>query len=110
VTEADVPLIGKRSYVPDHKVYFADFTDEDEAYFVAGTLNSTLIQEYIESHTIQIQVSNIFKHLSIPEYDPTDKDHRQLVKAAKDAHAAKSAKTRQVLLAEIDKIADRVLT
>lgn len=110
VTEADVPLIGKRPFVPDHKVYFADFTDEDEAYFVAGTLNSTLIQEYIESHTIQIQVSNIFKHLSIPKYDPTDKDHRKLVQATKDAHSAKSAKARQALLAEIDKIADRVLT
>lgn len=109
VTESDVPLIGKRPYVPDHKVYFADFVDEDEAHFVAGILNSTLIQEYIESHTIQIQVSNIFKHLSIPEYDSGNTDHRRLVRVTKDAHEAKSAKERQVLLREIDTIADGIL-
>ena len=63
-TEDDVPLIGKRPYVPDHKIYFADFQNESEAHFVCGVLNSTLIKEYVESHTIQIQVSNIFKHLS----------------------------------------------
>jgi SAM-dependent methyltransferase len=109
VTDAEVPLVGRRPFVPDHKVYFADFDDEDEAYFVAGTLNSSLIQEYVESHTIQIQVSNIFKHLSIPKYDANDADHGRLVELAKDAHAAATAADRQILLAEIDEVADRIL-
>ncbi|WP_191559170.1 Eco57I restriction-modification methylase domain-containing protein [Brevundimonas aurantiaca] len=109
VTHGEVPLIGLRPYVPDHKVYFADFENEDEAYFVAGTLNSTLIQEYVESHTIQIQVSNIFKHLSIPKYNAEDADHCLLVKKTKKAHAAETPQVRQALLAEIDEIADRVL-
>ncbi|WP_066687590.1 hypothetical protein [Caulobacter sp. CCH9-E1] len=110
VTEANVPLVGTRPYVPDHKVYFADFDDEDEAYFVAGALNSALVREYVESHTIQIQVSNIFKHLSIPKFDKSDKTHRLLAKAAKDAHAAKSEKTRQAFLQTVDELADDVLT
>ena len=110
VTEANVPLVGTRPYVPDHKVYFADFDDEDEAYFVAGALNSALVREYVESHTIQIQVSNIFKHLSIPKFDKSDKTHRLLAKAAKDAHAAKSEKTRQAFLQTVDALADDVLT
>jgi N-6 DNA Methylase len=109
VTEADVPLIGKRPYVPDHKVYFADFTDEDEAYFVAGILNSSLIQEYVQSHTIQIQVSNIFKHLSIPKYNIKNEKHRDIVNETKNAHGAKTKSLRVSLLKKIDVIADDVL-
>lgn len=109
-TEANVPLIGKRPYVPDHKIYFAEFTDEEVAYFVCGVLNSTLVREYIESHTIQIQVSNIFKHLSIPRFDPANKDHRSLAATTTRAHAAKSELARDKLLKELDELAERVLT
>lgn len=109
-TEADVPLIGKRPYVPDHKIYFAEFTNEDEAHFVCGVLSSTLVREYVESHTIQIQVSNIFKHLSIPRFDPKDKDHGALAAASIKAHAAKSDTARDKLLGNMDTLAERVLT
>lgn len=108
-TEADVPLVGPRPFVPDHKVYFSDFQDEMEAHFVCGVLNSTLVKEYVESHTIQIQVSNIFKHLSIPEFDRSTKDHVDLAKASKKAHAAKSQAARETLLSAMDVIADRIL-
>ncbi len=108
-TEANVPLIGARPYVPDHKVYFADFQNEDEAHFVCGLLNSTLVREYIESHTIQIQVSNIFKHLSIPCFDPSNRDHVNLARASKHAHGAKTVTAREKLLVSMDKIADAVL-
>jgi hypothetical protein len=67
-TEGKVPLIGKRPYVPDHKIYFSEFTDAETAYFVCALLNSSLVREYVQSHTIQIQVSNIFKHLKLPRY------------------------------------------
>lgn len=109
-TEANVPLIGNRPYVPDHKIYFAEFTDENEAYFVCGVLNSTLVREYVESHTIQIQVSNIFKHLSIPRLDPKNKDHRALAAASLKAHAAKSDTAREKLLQDVDMLAEKVLT
>ncbi|MBD8621191.1 N-6 DNA methylase [Sphingomonas sp. CFBP 13728] len=109
-TESDVPLIGSRPYVPDHKVYFAEFQNEAEAHFVCGTLNSTLVKEYVESHTIQIQVSNIFKHLSIPRFDPKDSDHVALSKASLKAHAAKTADARAKQLLALDKLAEIVLT
>lgn len=108
-TSSTVPLVGARPYVPDHKVYFADFDSEDTAYFVCGILNSTLVKEYVESHTIQIQVSNIFKHLSIPRYNPKDAEHKKLAALTKRAHAAKSQKARQDLLAEMDMSAEQIL-
>ena len=108
-TEDDVPLIGKRPYVPDHKIYFADFQNESEAHFVCGVLNSTLIKEYVESHTIQIQVSNIFKHLSIPRYNPKDQKHIALARASIKAHKAKTPAARAKLLAQLDILAHSIL-
>ena len=61
----NVPLVGARPYVPDHKVYFADFESKDMAHFVCGILNSSMVQEYVESHTIQIQVLSLI-HISEP--------------------------------------------
>lgn len=104
-----VPLVGPRPYVPDHKVYFADFQNEAEAHFVCGVLNSTLVKEYVESHTIQIQVSNIFKHMSIPRYDPNNSDHVALSKASLKAHSSKTSDARSKQLVILDKLAEIVL-
>lgn len=108
-TTSTVPLIGSRPFVPDHKVYFADFQSEDIAHFVCGVLNSTLVKEYVESHTIHIQVSNIFKHLRIPRFDAKNSGHLLLARASKEAHAATSEAKRAKLLKELGGIAERVL-
>ena len=108
-TKSNVPLIGDRPFVPDHKVYFADFLSAEAAHFVCGILNSTLVKEYVESHTIQIQVSNIFKHLSIPKFDPSSSAHKQLAATSKRAHASTSKKARQDALADLNIIAERIL-
>lgn len=106
---SSVPLIGDRPFVPDHKVYFADFTSKDMAHFVCGILNSKIVREYVESHTIQIQVSNIFKHLSIPQYDLNNLKHIKLVELSKKAHSAQTSEKRSKYLAEIDATAEEIL-
>jgi len=107
-TDAEVPLLGRRPYVPDHKVFFAEFSDPTTAFFVCGLLNSSLVREYIESHTIQIQVSNIFKHLSLPAYDSKNALHKTVAELCQKAHAASEA-TRSKLLAKMDEVAEKVL-
>ncbi len=92
------------------QVYFADFQNEGEAHFVCGVLNSSLVKEYVESHTIKIQVSNIFKHLSIPRFDAKDLGHVALSRASLKAHAAKSPDARSKRLLALDKLAEVVLT
>jgi len=110
VTSAEMPNGCNRVFVPDHKIYFADFTDEAKAHYVCALLNSSLVREYVQSHTIQIQVSNIFKHLSLPEFEPKDGNHKNLAKFCKDAHSAKTEVKRVELLAAMDKISERLLT
>jgi len=109
-TDSTVPgFAGTRPFVPDHKVYFSDFQDEDTAYFVCGLLNSSLVREYVQSHTIQIQVSNIFKHLSIPRFESANTDHKTLVELCKAAHQAADAAKRQKKIADMDDVAAMVL-
>ncbi|WP_223217990.1 Eco57I restriction-modification methylase domain-containing protein [Mesorhizobium jarvisii] len=110
VTKSAVPLMGDRPYVPDHKVYFADFEDESTAYFVCAMLNSSMVREYVESHTIQIQVSNIFKHLSIPHFKPANAQHKVIVDLCQKAHSAKTGKTKADLLAKLDVATEALLT
>ncbi len=52
VSYGAVPEYGKRVYIPDHKLYFADFNKPDPAYFLCGLLHSEIIKEMIESHNI----------------------------------------------------------
>ena len=104
-----MPVVGERVYIPDHKIYFADFASEDVAHYVCSLLNSSPVREYIQSHTIQIQVSNIFKHLSLPPFDPTDGDHRTAVTLSIDAHRAKRDQNRRDVLGEMDVVAGRIL-
>src|SRR5207253_4274006 len=63
----NVPVLGKRVVIPDHKIFFVDFDDPEPAYYLCGLLNCSTVRMFIQSHTISIQIGNIFKHMSLPE-------------------------------------------
>jgi len=83
---SDVPVVGSRPYVPDHKVYFAGFSKKEPAHFLCGILNTSMVREWIESHTVSIQMGNVFKHMSIPEYDAKNVAHATLSQLVEKAH------------------------
>ena len=70
VSTASVPSMGERVIVPDHKLFFVSFDDPEPAHFLCGILNTEKVKLFIESHVIKTQIGNIFKHLSVPRYDP----------------------------------------
>ena len=92
VTSSNVPLVGQRPYVPDHKVFFVDFDDGPPAYYLCGLLASSLVREFVESHNISIQVGNIFKHMKLPRFEPGKSQHIKLALLSKRAHGAGSPK------------------
>jgi hypothetical protein len=85
--------------VPDHKVYFADFQDEGEAYYVAGLLNSTDVNMFINGFTVKLQVGTIFRSLNVPKFDPMDPQHLKISSIAKQLHGHRDDK----LCAQLDK-------
>lgn len=99
---ANVPLAGVRPYVPDHKVYFAAFDDKITAHYLCGLLNASIIREWIEGHTVSIQVGDVFKHLNVPAYDPLNPAHGALAVLVEQAHAEHDDKLRSVILQAIE--------
>lgn len=107
---ADVPIVGSRPYVPDHKVYFASFDDRKTAFYLCGLLNSTTVQEWINSHNVSIQVANVFKHLNLPEYDFGNIQHQELVKLVESAHYEHNSESRKGIVGKVKATAERILT
>lgn len=110
VNNAHVPIVGKRPYIPDHKVYFASFETEEVAYYLCGLLNSPVVREWIQSHTVSIQVGDVFKHLSVPEYDSGNRTHIQLSSLVKQAHNEHDSARRHQMVPAIEELAERILS
>ncbi|WP_417811962.1 Eco57I restriction-modification methylase domain-containing protein [Thalassospira alkalitolerans] len=113
VAVAESATVPQRSgmfpYVPDHKVYFAEMEDKYQAHYLCGLLNCSLVREYVESHTIGIQRSNVFKHLKLPRYDKGNSDHIRLWALSLAAHQAKTVTHREELLEKMNKVSMRIL-
>jgi hypothetical protein len=88
VDSSAAAVSGRRPFVPDHKVFFADFASRPPALYLCGLLNSELVKEFVESHNISIQIGDIFKHMKLPEYDENNQTHIQLANAVEQAQAA----------------------
>lgn len=107
---ADVPLVGKRPYVPDHKIFFVAMDKKSEAHYLCGLLNSKTVAQYVESHNVSIQVGDIFKHMRLPQFDPTNGDHKTLASLSKKAHTQSDARKRETIVEGVRDLADRILT
>ncbi|MDR3432074.1 MAG: N-6 DNA methylase [Rouxiella aceris] len=107
---ADVPLVGTRPYVPDHKIYFSAFDDKETAYYLCGLLNSKTVREWIDAHNVSIQVADVFKHLDLPKFNNKDIEHTLLAEKVMSAHAEHDRDARQIILDEIKLLAEKLLT
>lgn len=104
-----VPVVGTRPYVPDHKVYFAGFDAKQPAYFLCGVLNTPMVREWLESHTVSIQMGDVFKHMNLPEYDAKNPAHVALSKLAEESHIEHDAARRAPLVTRVEKDGEAIL-
>lgn len=105
---ASVPLQGEKPFVPDHKLFFADFYEPAPAYYLCGLLNAASVKEYIESHNISIQLGDVFKHLTLPEFDSMNTRHIKLSDLARQTHSCTELEYPQ-MLAKVRELADTIL-
>lgn len=106
---SNVPVVGSRPYVPDHKVYFTGFNKKYPAYFLCGILNTSMVREWIESHTVSIQMGDVFKHMNLPEYDAKNADHVALSKLVEKTHDEHDVKKRALLVGKVEKDGEDIL-
>lgn len=108
-SSAAVPLIGTRPFVPDHKIFFVEYTDLQAAYFLCGLLNAPLIKEYVSSHVICIQVGDIFKHMALPAYSKTNKKHVAMARTVARAHREPNETKREKIVNKAQALAEKIL-
>jgi len=106
---ADVPLVGERPYVPDHKVYFSGFDEKEAAYFLCGLLNTPMVREWVESHIVSIQVGDIFKHMQLPEYDNGNMHHVALAALVEKAHGEHDEVARANVVSKIESDGEAII-
>jgi hypothetical protein len=104
-----IPIVGSRPYVPDHKVYFVGFDRKRPAYFLCGLLNSPMVREWIESHTVSIQMGDVFKHMKLPQYIASDSDHTKLSRLVERSHSEHEKNKRIKIIIKIESLAEKII-
>lgn len=101
VGSEEVPIMGERPYIPDHKVYYVAFDHKEPAFFLCGLLNTSTVTEWVESHNVSIQVGDVFKHMRLPEYDGANKAHKSFSLMVEKAHLQHDKLKRMKILEEL---------
>ena len=109
VASGSVPGYGPRVYVPDHKLYFADFDQPEPAFYLCGLLHSEIVKEMIEAHNVATNMGDIFKHVSLPEYDASLAEHKALAELVKQAHQEHDSKKRANIVAKVRAAAAEII-
>jgi len=73
--------LGDKVVIPDHTVVMIPLANKDEAYHLAGVLNSTLI-----AFALQYAVVSSIENLGIPRFDSSNELHRRISDLSKKAH------------------------
>jgi len=109
VTSDSVPGYGSRVYVPDHKLYFADFEEPEPAYFLCGLLHSEIIKEMIEAHNVATNMGDIFKHINLPNFDAGNREHIKLSDLVRLAHSQHDPVVRAKTVIKVRKEASKLI-
>ncbi|MES2644814.1 MAG: hypothetical protein V4850_35330 [Myxococcota bacterium] len=84
VGDHDDPLLGRRTVVPDHKLYFVPVDTEDEAAYVTGLLNAPTVAHAISAYASQLSLGvSVVEYLEIPRWAPEDGVHRAVATIAR---------------------------
>jgi type II restriction/modification system DNA methylase subunit YeeA len=74
-------FLGEKTVIPDHTVVLIPAGNKDEAYYLAGVLNSMLI-----TFALQYAVVESISNLKIPKFDPNNELHRRIAELSRRAH------------------------
>ncbi len=97
--------------LPDHTIVAVSCGSEDEAYFVAGMLNSSPAYVAAASYIVLHPSPHIMKNIAIPQFKKTEKLHNRVAGLSRRCHVtAKQNGTDKVaaLEAEIDAAAAKI--
>jgi hypothetical protein len=80
------PIDGK-PVIPDDGTILVEAETPDEAYYIAGVLNSIIARSIIASYTYELrQETHIIDVIKVPRFDPDNKLHRRIAELSRRVH------------------------
>jgi len=84
---AVVKPIDEKPVVPDHKLMLVEAESPDEAYYIAGVLNSIIARSIIASYTfVTGRETHILDVIKVPKFNPNNNLHGEIAKFSREAH------------------------
>lgn len=98
--------------IPDHKLTIVGVSNEEEAYFIAGALNSAPVKKAVSDYAIDIQIStHVLNYIRIPRFERKSELHLQIASISASCHKAAASGDKKRLIefeAELDKAAAKL--
>jgi type I restriction-modification system DNA methylase subunit len=80
-------LINNKIAIPNEKLMLIPFENPDEAYYVAGVLNSVIARTIASSYVIETEIStHITEVINVPKHNPSNELHKKIAELSKRAH------------------------
>jgi hypothetical protein len=85
--EIDDPYLGQKTIIPNVKLMLASVSTPEEAYYLAGVLNSTFVRSIVASYVIETGIStHILDIIKVPKFDTNNRTQRRIAELSKKAH------------------------
>lgn len=91
-------ILGEAVPAADTKLIIVPCTSEEEAFFVAGVLNSSISRLIVKAYTVETAIStHVLKHIRVPKYMKTEQSHKEVCLLSKEAHKlARESNTKEL--------------
>jgi type II restriction/modification system DNA methylase subunit YeeA len=79
--------LGIKTPIPHEKLMLVSTSSCEEAYYIAGLLNSSPLRAIVASYVIETEIStHILDIVKLPKFDPKNELHRRISELSKKAH------------------------
>ncbi|MCX8168407.1 MAG: BREX-1 system adenine-specific DNA-methyltransferase PglX [Ignisphaera sp.] len=79
--------MNEKPFIPNEKLMMIPFNNLDEAYYVAGVLNSSISRLIVASYNIETEISaHIVKHITVPKFNADNSLHMKISILSRKAH------------------------
>lgn len=95
--------------IPNHKCVFYRTSDEEEAYYLAGMINSRAAQQLLQRFANFTAISpQTIRYLPIPPFDLHNAQHRRIAELSRLAHGASQVQ-RPAIVETLNEVVDNLL-
>lgn len=93
ISNVNDEYLGDKMILPNEKIMYVSFDDEDEAYYLCGILSSTLVANCVKSYMNPTSISaHVLDKLYIPTFDKKNNNHITIARECKEGHGKKDVR------------------